>query len=106
MRKELKMEKCREEFEIFWIRRCEELEIKCVLTRSAIDGDYLYINANYAWIGWQASRESMKVIELPDQADYFSVEYDNDENEILGFDIEGYSSDVRDAITSAGYKVE
>jgi len=96
MQKELKMDKCREEFEIFWIRRCEELEIKCVLTRSAIDGDYLYIDANYAWIGWQASRENMKGIKLP---------------EILGADMDGgnkvmMANEVMDAITSAGYKVE
>jgi len=95
MRKELKMDKCREEFEIFWIRRCEELEIKCVLTRSAIDGDYLYINANYAWIGWQASRENMKGIKLP-EATFETPSGDNALREDA----------VIDAITSAGYKVE
>lgn len=92
------MDKCREEFEIFWIRRCEELEIKCVLTRSAIDGDYLYINANYAWIGWQASRESMNRIKLPDDLTLIDCDYDN-----------GYLDAIercKDAITSAGYKVE
>lgn len=70
------------------------------------NGEYVDRQTTDLWISWKASRESMKAIELPDQADYFSSEYDNDENEILGFDIDGYSSDVIDAITSAGYKVE
>jgi len=98
------MDKCREEFEIFWIRRCEELEIKCVLTRSAIDGDYLYINANYAWIGWKASRESMKAIKLPKKEAHhvYDSHYDD------GF-ADGYNESIKDCInqiTSAGYKVE
>ncbi len=95
MRKGLKMDKCREEFELFWINRCKELEIKCVLTRSAIDGDYLYIDANYAWIGWKASRESMKAIKLP-EATFETPSGDNALREDA----------VIDAITSAGYEVE
>ena len=99
------MDKCREEFELFWMARCCGLGVECNLT-TLINGDYYDIKAYYAWRGWNERQKSMKAIKLPDQADYFSVEYDNNENEILGFDIDGYSSDVVDAITSAGYKVE
>ena len=99
------MDKCREEFEIFWTARCCAIGIECVLTRLT-SGDYYDIKAYYAWIGWKERQESMKAIKLPDQADYFSSEYDNDGNDILGFDIESYSSDFIDAITSAGYEVE
>lgn len=99
MRKGLKMDKCREEFELFWINRCKELEIKCVLTRSAIDGDYLYIDANYAWIGWKESRESMKAIKLPQSYLMTPV--------LMMKAREAFNeSEVIDAITSAGYKVE
>ena len=92
------MDKCREEFELFWINRCKELEIKCVLTRSAIDGDYLYIDANYAWIGWKESRESMKAIKLPDSKIYRMAQHGMTQMIDL--------NDTKDAITSAGYEVE
>ena len=92
------MDKCREEFEIFWINRCKEFEIKCVLTRSAIDGDYLYINTNYAWIGWKASRESMKAIKFPNKYEVITG------NECYHFNLA--IDECKDAITSAGYKVE
>ena len=89
------MDKCREAFEIFWINRCKELEIKCVLTRSVIDGDYLYIDANYAWIGWKASRESMKAIKLPETLNICS---ESSRDKAI--------KECKEAITSAGYKVE
>ena len=92
------MDKCREEFELFWINRCKELEIKCVLTRSAIDGDYLHIDANYAWIGWKASRENMKAIKLPVLPITMPINYR------IGFS--NAVNRCEDAITSAGYEVE
>ena len=102
------MDKCREEFELFWINRCKELEIKCVLTRSAIDGDYLYINANYAWIGWKASRENMKAIKFPEE---LTPEYEGDgyKSRYEEAYCRGYNQALRDCekqITSALYKVE
>jgi hypothetical protein len=91
MRKELKMGKCREEFELFWTARCCGLGIECNLT-TLINGDYYDMKVYYAWIGWRESRESMKAIKLPDlNAMCIST---TAKNKIIS------------AITSAGYKVE
>ena len=94
------MDKCREEFEIFWTARCCGLGVECNLT-TLINGDYYDIKAYYAWIGWKASRESMKAIKLPKKyipIGAYKPDYD------VGFDD---SIDMcKDAITSAGYKVE
>jgi len=97
MQKELKMDKCREEFEKFWENRCHELAIECVLTK-LINGDYYHINAYYAWIGWNQRQETMKAIRFPHKLVIVDGEYDT-----------GYSeayNECKDAITSAGYKVE
>ena len=58
------MDKCREEFELFWMARCCVIGIECVLTR-LINGDYYDIKAHYAWIGWSEIQKSMKAIKLP-----------------------------------------
>ena len=88
------MDKCREEFEIFWTARCCGLGIECVLTR-LINGDYYDIKAYYAWIGWKESRESMKAIKLP-EATFETPSGDNALREDA----------VIEAITSAGCEVE
>jgi len=88
------MDKCREEFEIFWTARCCGLGIECNLT-TLINGDYYDIKAYYAWIGWKESRESMQAIKLP-EATFETPSGDNALREDA----------VIDAITSAGYKVE
>ena len=88
------MDKCREEFEIFWTARCCGLCIECNLT-TLINGDYYDIKAYYAWKGWKASRESMKAIKLP-EATFETPSGDSALREAA----------VIDAITSAGYKVE
>ena len=88
------MDKCREEFELFWMARCCGLGVECVLTR-LINGDYYDIKAYYAWIGWKESRESMKAIKLP-EATFETPSGDNALREDA----------VIEAITSAGYKVE
>ena len=88
------MDKCREEFEIFWTARCCGLGIECVLTR-LINGDYYDIKAYYAWIGWKESRESIELIKLP-EATFETPSGDNAPREDA----------VIDAITSAGYEVE
>ena len=93
------MDKCREEFEIFWTARCCGLGIECVLTR-LINGDYYDIKAYYAWIGWKERQESMKAIKLPEK-------YENREK--FTYEREYYNNAIdecKDAITSAGYKVE
>ena len=99
------MDKCREEFEAWIIKLNVTRRVPNFIIKND-NGAYVDPQTADLWIAWKASRESMKAIELPDQADYFSSEYDNDGNEILGFDIDCYSSDVIDAITSAGYKAE
>lgn len=96
------MDKCREEFELFWMARCCVIGIECVLTR-LINGDYYDIKAYYAWIGWRESRESMKAVKLPDNKKICKYSsYDtglcNGFNDAI--------SECEDAITSAGYKVE
>ena len=102
MRKGLKMDKCREEFEIFWTARCCGLGIECVLTR-LINGDYYDIKAYYAWIGWKERQESMQAIKLPNAI--------TADNRLLGDNeyCSGYNQALRGCekqITSAGYKVE
>ena len=96
------MDKCREEFEIFWTARCCGLGIECVLTR-LINGDYCDIKAYYAWIGWKESRESMKAIKLPEriQLDRY---YTNETDRNLAYNCALF--DCKISITSAGYKVE
>ena len=91
------MDKCREEFEIFWTARCCGLGIECNLT-TLINGDYYDIKAYYAWIGWKASRESMKAIKLPDSKIYRMAQHGMTQMIDL--------NDTKDAITSAGYEVE
>ena len=91
------MDKCREEFEIFWTARCCGLGIECVLTL-LINGDYCDIKAHYAWIGWKESRESMKAIKLPTKmknTEAAECYYYNDAID-----------ECKEAIQQAGYKVE
>ena len=91
------MDKCREEFEIFWTARCCGLGIECNLT-TLINGDYCDIKAYYAWIGWKERQESMKAIKLPDSKIYRMAQHGMTQMIDL--------NDTKDAITSAGYKVE
>ena len=91
------MDKCREEFELFWMARCCAIGIECVLTR-LINGDYYDIKAYYAWIGWKERQESMKAIKLPDSKIYRMAQHGMTQMIDL--------NDTKDAITSAGYKVE
>ena len=100
--KELKMDKCREDFEIFWTARCCGLGVECNLT-TLINGDYYDIKAYYAWIGWSERQKSMKAIKLPN-----TIKADN---RLLGDNeyCSGYNQALRDCekqITSAGYDVE
>jgi len=86
------MDKCREEFEIFWTARCCGLGIECVLTR-LINGDYCDIKAYYAWIGWKERQKSMKAIKLPPDFNTMCIST-TAKNKIIR------------SITSAGYEVE
>ena len=96
------MDKCREEFELYML---QSGYTECALSKSNHYDCYhdITIDAMYsAWeAGWQASRESMMAIKLPKKyvpIGAYKPDYD------VGFDD---SIDMcKDAITSAGYKVE
>lgn len=87
MRKGLKMDKCREEFED-WYKLTLISESKC----SHKEREALF---DYSFMVWKASRESMKAIKLP-EATFETPSGDNALREDA----------VIEAITSAGYKVE
>jgi len=92
MRKELKMDKCREEFEAF----CKQNDIGYQMSFS----QYHSARTDVFWGIWKASRESMKSIKLPD----YLCSHQTD-----GDYCNAYNTAVQDSkrsITSAGYKVE
>jgi len=94
------MDKCREEFEAWLVSYCDEINYHCknkVLLQNA-SGYYKMSWVDSAWMGWKASRESMKAIKLPHKLVIVDGDYDT-----------GYSesyNECKEAITSAGYKVE
>jgi len=102
------MDKCREEFEIFWTARCCGLGVECNLT-TLINGDYYDIKAYYAWIGWSERQKSMKAIKLPEVSEFKSIDVSLDEENETIVDIffeDDYKFAIIEAITSAGYKME
>ncbi len=90
------MDKCREEFEA-WIK--SETGLNLYRTQFPMtkyeDQQYHNHSTNLAWFSWQASRENMKGIKLP-EATFETPSGDNALREDA----------VIDAIASAGYKVE
>jgi len=114
MRKELKMDKCREEFEAWLVSYCDEINYHCknkVLLQNA-SGYYKMSWVDSAWIGWKASRETMRAIKLPDiydnkfYCDNYVQNSFGDEVLVDTFKKDDYKASVDKAITSAGYKVE
>ena len=94
--KELKMDKCREEFEA-WIKSETGFDLhrtQFPMTKYE-DQQYHSHNTNMAWLSWKASREGIKAIKFP-EATFETPSGDNALREDA----------VIDAITSAGYKVE
>ena len=93
------MGKCREEFELYML---QSGYTECALSKSNHYDCYhdITIDAMYsAWkAGWKASRESMKAIKLPDSKIYRMAQHGMTQMIDL--------NDTKDAITSAGYKVE
>ena len=87
-------EEMRKEFELWWVDFCVKRHLICSLAK-LVNGKYASINASTAWNGWQASREAMKPIKLPD-ATFETPSGDNALREDA----------VIDAIYAAGYKVE
>ena len=101
MKKELKMDKCREEFEL-WLNEYAGSEIDFSVYRgktpSGEDGYLLKTQdatalVTSSWQAWKASRESMKAIKLPPDFNTMRIST-TAKNKIIR------------SITSAGYKVE
>ena len=55
----------RKEFESWWETYCNDRGVNCNLAR-LINGEYASWPEHNAYVGWQASREAMKPIKLPD----------------------------------------
>ena len=91
------MDKCREEFEIFWTARCCGLGVEYNLTK-LINGDYYDVKAYYAWIGWSERQKSMKAVKFPNKYEVITG------NECYHFNLA--IDECKDAITQAGYEVE
>jgi len=71
--------------------------------------EYIDPQTTALWEAWQASREAMKPIKLPDIDSFrFIEEYWDGENETTEnvFYEDSYTSDLVAAIKKAGYKVE
>lgn len=97
------MDKCREEFERWVIENNKSISIPNFIMKDE-GGSYKDQYTALLWIGWKASRESMKAIKLPKKEAHhvYDSHYDD------GF-ADGYSESIKDCInqiTSAGYKVE
>ena len=88
------MDKCREEFEAWFKEYCEENGIQCYLKVMDI-GCYLSSFTDTCFESWKASRESMNAIKLPKALNICS---ESSRDRAI--------SECKDAITSAGYKVE
>jgi len=94
------MDKCREEFETWIIKSNATGRVPNFIMKNE-NGEYVDRQTTDLWISWKASREIMKAIKLPrligndNAGDIYDAEiYDDAINE------------CKDAITSAGYKVE
>lgn len=70
-------EEMRKEFEEWYLQYCEKNNYTPHFERR-IDDEYFYSSANNLWKGWQASREAMKPIKLPDAMNICAYsEYDD-----------------------------
>ena len=88
------MDKCRVEFEAWYERYCTDNGFNCNLQIMSTCS-YLNSFSEMCFIGWKASRESMKAIKLP-EATFETPSGDNALREDA----------VIETITSAGYEVE
>ena len=88
------MDKCREEFEAWIIKSNATGRVPNFIMKNE-NREYVDRQTTDLWISWQASRESMKAIKLPD-ATFETPSGDSALRE----------DSVIEAIESAGYKVE
>ena len=100
-------EEMRKEFEEFWVNYCEKRGVNCNLAR-LINDEYASWPEHNAYVGWQASREAMKPITLPNEIEIDLIG-DMVANSHQNSYSEGYNDalkDVETAINEAGYKAE
>ena len=86
-------EEIRKEFEDWWVDYCEKRGVNCNLAR-LINDEYASWPEHNAYVGWQASREAMKPIKLPDS----TFETPSGDSALR-------EAAVYEAIEQAGYKV-
>ena len=91
------MDKCREEFEAWIIKSNATGRVPNFIIKND-NGAYVDPQTADLWIAWKASRESMKAIKLPDSKIYRMAQHGMTQMIDL--------NDTKDAIKSAGYKVE
>ena len=91
------MDKYREEFEAWIIKSNATGRVPNFIMKNE---NSAYIDPQTAdlWVAWKASRESMKAIKLPNKYEVITG------NECYHFNLA--IDECKDAITSAGYKVE
>ena len=89
-------EEMRKEFEVWWSSYCDDLGFNYSFA-TLLNGEYANWPEHNAWIGWQASREAMKPIELPKK--YLTVI----DNECYYYN--AAIEECESAIEQAGYKV-
>jgi len=96
------MDKCREEFERWVIENNKSISIPNFIMKDE-GGSYKDQYTTLLWQGWKSSRESMKAIKLPELMNICTYsEYDDGIS--TGFN--DAIGECKEAITSAGYKVE
>ena len=94
------MDKCREEFEHYMLKSGYT---EYALSKSNHYDCYHDITIDAMYSAWKASRESMKAIKLPERIPLDRY-YTNETDRTLAYNCA--INECKDAITSAGYKVE
>ena len=100
-------EEMRKEFESWIIKSNATGRVPNFIMKND-NGAYIDPKTSDLWISWQASREALKPIKLPDIDSFrFIEEYWDGENETTEnvFYEDSYKSDLVAAIQKAGYKV-
>ena len=98
-------EEMRKEFEAWLVEYCNKINYAMKDKATKRNGVYYALMwVDGAWIGWQASREAMKLIKLPKETDTSTCK--SIEKEILHDGINYGIQQCKEAIQQAGYKVE
>ena len=95
-------EEMRKEFEAWIIKSNATWRVPNFIMKND-NGAYIDPKTSDLWISWQASREAMKPIKLPEETDTSTCK--SIEKEILHDGINYGIQQCREAIKQAGYKV-